>query len=101
MSTFNISDKEKAQKIYAKAGRVMLDTPGQRHGAQARNADLVFLRQREPARLQAEAERVGLRPHTVYDVGAFGLGMAEDEICRQPAGGDQQRRQRRGQWCWA
>ena len=42
MSTFAISDKEKAERVLAKAGHVMLDTPVSGTGSQAANRDLVF-----------------------------------------------------------
>ena len=42
MSTFAISDKEKAARIAAKAGHVMLDTPVSGTGSQAATRDLVF-----------------------------------------------------------
>ena len=54
MSTFAISDKEKAARVLAKAGHVMLDTPVSGTGSQAVARDL------------------GGRE--VYDVGAFGNG---------------------------
>src|ERR1035437_9741001 len=42
MSTFAISDKEKAARALAKAGHLMLDTPVSGTGSQAINPDLVF-----------------------------------------------------------
>src|SRR5664279_2921300 len=42
MSTFAISDKEKAARALAKAGHQMLDTPVSGTGSQAKNRDLVF-----------------------------------------------------------
>ena len=42
MSTFAISDKEKAERILRKAGHVMLDTPVSGTGSQAASRDLVF-----------------------------------------------------------
>ena len=74
MSTFNISDKEKAQKIYVKAGHVMLDTPVSGTGAQARNADLVFYASGEPALIKKLKPMFEAFGRTVYDVGAFGNG---------------------------
>ncbi len=74
MSTFAISDKEKAAHVLAKAGHVMLDTPVSGTGSQAKNRDLIFY---------ASGDRLlikRLRPlfmafgRGVYDVGAFGNG---------------------------
>jgi 3-hydroxyisobutyrate dehydrogenase-like beta-hydroxyacid dehydrogenase len=74
MSTFTISDKEKAQKILAKAGHAMLDTPVSGTGSQARRRDLVFYASGNPAlikKLKRMFEAFGRR---VYDVGEFGNG---------------------------
>ena len=50
MSTFAISDKEKARDVLAKAGHVMLDTPVSGTGAQARDARSRLLCQRRRPR---------------------------------------------------
>jgi 3-hydroxyisobutyrate dehydrogenase-like beta-hydroxyacid dehydrogenase len=74
MSTFNISDKEKTQKIFTKAGHAMLDTPVSGTGSQARQGDLVFYASGDPTlirKLRPMFEAFGRR---VYDVGAFGNG---------------------------
>ena len=75
MSTFAISDKEKARRVLAKAGHVMLDTPVSGTGSQAKTRDLVFYAsgdsQRDPP---AAADVRRHRPRNVYDVGAFGNG---------------------------
>jgi putative dehydrogenase len=74
MSTFAISDKEKAQTILAKAGHAMLDTPVSGTGAQAATRDLVFYASGDPhqiQRVQAILQAFGRR---AYDVGAFGNG---------------------------
>ena len=42
MSTFTISDKEKAERVLRKAGHMMLDCPVSGTGSQAKNRDLVF-----------------------------------------------------------
>src|SRR6202142_3559247 len=42
MSTFAISDKEKAARVLAKAGHRMLDTPVSGTGSQAKKRDLIF-----------------------------------------------------------
>jgi putative dehydrogenase len=74
MSTFAISDKEKAKTILAKAGHVMLDTPVSGTGAQAKARDLVFYASGDAGairRLKPMFETFGRH---VYDVGAFGNG---------------------------
>lgn len=74
MSTFAISDKEKAERVLAKAGHVMLDCPVSGTGSQARNGDLVFYASGDTAvikRLRPLFESFGRK---VYDVGPFGNG---------------------------
>jgi 3-hydroxyisobutyrate dehydrogenase-like beta-hydroxyacid dehydrogenase len=74
MSTFAISDKEKAERALAKAGHVMLDTPVSGTGAQAATRDLVFYASGHALtirRLKPMFESFGRH---VYDVGAFGNG---------------------------
>ena len=74
MSTFKIEDKEKAERIFRKAGHTMLDCPVSGTGAQARNGDLVFYASGDSkavARLKPMFEDFGRR---IYDVGAFGNG---------------------------
>ena len=74
MSTFAISDKEKAERLFAKAGHQMLDTPVSGTGSQARSGDLVFYASGDSAvikRLKPMFEAFGRR---VYDVGTFGNG---------------------------
>lgn len=74
MSTFEISDKEKAAGILTKAGHTVLDCPVSGTGAQARTRDLVFYASgdaRTIRRLTPMFEAFGRR---VYDVGPFGNG---------------------------
>ncbi len=74
MSTFTISDKEKANRVLTKAGHIMLDTPVSGTGAQAATRDLVFYASgdsRAIRRLRPIFETFGRH---VYDVGAFGNG---------------------------
>ena len=74
MSTFAISDKDKANAVLRKAGHVMLDTPVSGTGSQAANRDLVFYASGDKAlirRLQPMFEAFGRH---VYDVGQFGNG---------------------------
>jgi putative dehydrogenase len=74
MSTFAISDKEKAKAVLAKAGHTMLDTPVSGTGAQAAKGDLVFYSSGDASaikRLRPIFEAFG---RDVYDVGTFGNG---------------------------
>jgi len=74
MSTFKISDKEKAQKVLAKAGHTLLDTPVSGTGAQAAVRDLVFYASgdsRAVKRLRRLFDDFGRK---TYDVGSFGNG---------------------------
>lgn len=74
MSTFTISDKEKAERILSKAGHVMLDTPVSGTGSQARVGDLVFYASGNPAIVKKLKPMFADFGRTVYDVGAFGNG---------------------------
>jgi len=74
MSTFAISDKEKAGQVLRKAGHAMLDCPVSGTGSQARHRDLVFYASGNSAiikRLTPMFESFGRH---AYDVGAFGNG---------------------------
>ncbi len=74
MSTFTISDKERAERILRKAGHTTLDTPVSGTGAQAATRDLVFYASgdaRAIKRVQPILQTFGRR---AYDVGAFGNG---------------------------
>ena len=74
MSTFAISDKEKAQAILGKAGHTMLDVPVSGTGAQAATRDLVFYAsgdKKAVAKLKPMFADFGRK---VYDTGAFGNG---------------------------
>ena len=74
MSTFAISDKEKAERILAKAGHTMLDTPVSGTGSQARAGDLVFYASGNPATVKKLKPMFEAFGRKVYDVGAFGNG---------------------------
>src|SRR6266478_5639045 len=90
-STFTIDDKLKAERALRKAGHVMLDCPVSGTGAQAKVKDLVVYASGDPQATPA-VRRVrarGARPRRVRQ-------RQPHEICRQPSGRDQQRRQRRG-----
>jgi 3-hydroxyisobutyrate dehydrogenase-like beta-hydroxyacid dehydrogenase len=74
MSTFAIFDKEKAERVVAKAGHAMLDCPVSGTGSQAKTRDLVFYASGDSAsikKLKPMFETFGRR---IYDVGAFGNG---------------------------
>jgi L-threonate 2-dehydrogenase len=74
MSTFAISDKEKAERVLRKAGHIMLDCPVSGTGSQAKNRDLVFYASGDAAiikRLRPMFEAFGRH---AYDVGVFGSG---------------------------
>lgn len=74
MSTFAISDKEKAEAILRKAGHAMLDVPVSGTGAQAATGDLVFYAsgdKKAVAKLKPMFADFGRK---VYDTGAFGNG---------------------------
>lgn len=74
MSTFTISDKEKAERVLRKAGHIMIDCPVSGTGSQAKNRDLVFYASGDAkaiARLRPVL--MGFGRHT-FDVGEFGNG---------------------------
>jgi 3-hydroxyisobutyrate dehydrogenase-like beta-hydroxyacid dehydrogenase len=74
MSTFAISDKEKARKVLAKAGHAMLDTPVSGTGSQARARDLVFYASGDTRAIRRLKPAFAALGRHVYDVGPFGNG---------------------------
>jgi 3-hydroxyisobutyrate dehydrogenase-like beta-hydroxyacid dehydrogenase len=74
MSTFTISDKEKAERVLRKAGHTMIDCPVSGTGSQAKNRDLVFYASGD-AKAIARLRPVltGFGRHT-FNVGQFGNG---------------------------
>ncbi len=74
MSTFAISDKEKAARALAKAGHVMLDTPVSGTGSQAANRDLVFYASGDSRLIKRLRPMFQAFGREVYDVGQFGNG---------------------------
>jgi L-threonate 2-dehydrogenase len=74
MSTFAISDKEKANAVLRKAGHVMLDTPVSGTGSQAANRDLVFYASGDKAQIRRLRPMFEAFGRHVYDVGPFGNG---------------------------
>ena len=74
MSTFTISDKEKAARTLHRAGHVMIDCPVSGTGSQAKNRDLVFYASgnaKTIARLRPLLMAFG---RNVFNVGEFGNG---------------------------
>ena len=74
MSTFAISDKEKARDLLAKAGHAMLDTPVSGTGAQAKTRDLVFYASGDAGRIQRLKPMFDALGRHVFNVGEFGNG---------------------------
>jgi len=74
MSTFAISDKEKARKLLAKTGHAMLDAPVSGTGAQAKTRDLVFYASGDAGRIQRLKPMFDAIGRHVFSVGVFGNG---------------------------
>jgi 3-hydroxyisobutyrate dehydrogenase-like beta-hydroxyacid dehydrogenase len=74
MSTFAISDKEKAARVLAKADHQMLDTPVSGTGSQAKARDLIFYASGDPRLIKRLRPLFHAFGREVYDVGAFGNG---------------------------
>lgn len=74
MSTFAISDKEKAEAILRKAGHIMLDVPVSGTGSQAATRDLVFYASGDTKTVHKLQPMFGAFGRKVYDTGAFGNG---------------------------
>lgn len=74
MSTFTLSDKERAEKLLAKAGHTMLDCPVSGTGAQAKARDLVFYASGDTKTIRKLKPMFGGFGRHVYDVGDFGNG---------------------------
>jgi 3-hydroxyisobutyrate dehydrogenase-like beta-hydroxyacid dehydrogenase len=74
MSTFEISDKEKAERVFAKAGHTMLDCPVSGTGAQAKARDLVFYASGDAKTIRSLEPMFEAFGRHVYDVGEFGNG---------------------------
>ena len=74
MSTFTISDKEKAEKILRKAGHTMLDCPVSGTGSQAAAGDLVFYASGERKAVRKLKPMFEAFGRKAYDVGPFGNG---------------------------
>src|SRR4051794_2251535 len=74
MSTFEISDKEKARGALEKAGHTMLDCPVSGTGSQAKARDLVFYASGDTKAIRSLKPMFEAFGRHVYDVGEFGNG---------------------------
>ncbi|MFY9686710.1 MAG: NAD(P)-dependent oxidoreductase [Pseudolabrys sp.] len=74
MSTFKISDKEKAAGLLRKAGHQMIDCPVSGTGAQAKNRDLVFYASGDSKLIAKIRPLLSAFGRGVFNVGAFGNG---------------------------
>jgi putative dehydrogenase len=73
-STFTIDDKEKAERILAAAGHVMLDCPVSGTGSQAKTGDLVIYASGDGKAIGKVKPAFAAFSRKTYDVGAFGNG---------------------------
>jgi 3-hydroxyisobutyrate dehydrogenase-like beta-hydroxyacid dehydrogenase len=74
MSTFKISDKEKAAAVLRKAGHQMIDCPVSGTGAQAKNRDLVFYASGDSKLIAKVRPLLSAFGRGVFNVGPFGNG---------------------------
>ena len=74
MSTFKISDKEKAATVLRKAGHQMVDCPVSGTGAQAKNRDLVFYASGDSKLIAKIRPLLSTFGRGVFNVGPFGNG---------------------------
>jgi 3-hydroxyisobutyrate dehydrogenase-like beta-hydroxyacid dehydrogenase len=74
MSTFKISDKEKAAAVLRKAGHDMIDCPVSGTGAQAKNRDLVFYASGHARLIARVRPLLSAFGRGVFNVGPFGNG---------------------------
>jgi putative dehydrogenase len=74
ISTFTITDKEKARRLLAKAGHVMLDAPVSGTGSQAAKRDLVFYASGDAAAIRKLKPMFTAIGRHLYNVGPFGNG---------------------------
>jgi len=73
-STFTIEDKEKAERILAKAGHTMLDCPVSGTGSQARTGDLVIYASGDRKAIARIKPVFAGFSRKTYDTGTFGNG---------------------------
>jgi len=74
MSTFSISDKEKAARTLRKAGHIMIDCPVSGTGSQAKNRDLVFYASGDARAIARVRPALTAFGRHVFNVGPFGNG---------------------------
>ena len=74
LSTFKISDKEKAAAVLRKVGHQMIDCPVSGTGAQAKNRDLVFYASGDPKLIVKIRPLLSAFGRGVFNVGPFGNG---------------------------
>jgi len=74
MSTFSISDKEKAERALRKAGHMMIDCPVSGTGAQAKQRALVFYASGDAKTIRRLRPLFGAFGRHVFNVGQFGNG---------------------------
>jgi putative dehydrogenase len=74
MSTFAITDKEKAARVLEKAGHQMLDTPVSGTGSQAREKDLIFYASGDARQIKRLTPLFNDFGRRAFNVGAFGNG---------------------------
>ena len=74
MSTFKISDKEKAAAVLRKAGHQTIDCPVSGTGAQAKNRDLVFYASGDSKLIAKIRPLLSAFGRGVFNVGPFGNG---------------------------
>ena len=74
LSTFKISDKEKAAAVLRKVGHQMIDCPVSGTGAQAKNRDLVFYASGDPKLIVKIRPLLSAFGRGVFNVGSFGNG---------------------------
>ena len=74
MSTFAITDKEKAASVLEKAGHQMLDTPVSGTGSQAKEKDLIFYASGDARQIKRLTPLFNDFGRRAFNVGAFGNG---------------------------
>lgn len=74
MSTFTISDKEKAAAVLRNAGHQMIDCPVSGTGAQAKDRDLVFYASGDPKLITKLRPLLSAFGRGIFNVGPFGNG---------------------------
>ena len=74
MSTFAISDKEKAVRVLEKAGHQMLDTPVSGTGSQAKEKDLIFYASGDARQIKRLTPLFNDFGRRAFNVGPFGNG---------------------------